>query len=591
MLQRTWREVIWIVLFIAAATTAKKRSLEGRQHWWDLAQNEILAALNVRENWNVAKNVILFLGDGMGVTVNTAGRIYKGQKKNMNGEEGFLTWERFPDAALLKTYNVDKQVPDSAATATAYLCGIKANYYTIGVDSSVKLGDCAAQKNTASHTPSILAWAQDAGKDTGFVTTTRVTHATPAALYAHTAHRAWECDSKLGLMGAGCKDIADQLVSEEPGKNIKLIFGGGRQNMGAPIGDPTPLTCVRKDGRNLVQEWLKHKTDQGKTAKYVTTTGEMNDVDVKNTDYLLGLFDNTHTPYEIDRKSGPSGTPSITEMTLKAIEFLEKGDEGYFLLVEGGRIDHALHETMAYRALEDLLAMDEAVEATLKHVDLEDTLVIVTADHSHVMTINGYPERGNNIIGLSGEFSEVDGLPYTTLMFTNGPGYNYSVVDGKAVRVDPSKQDIFDADFRYLSAVPTAPDNETHGGEDVAVWAAGPMSHLFHRTHEQNYVAHVMAYASCVGPNTGSKCQRPAHAKFTKGPIPNRPFEASGNPSILDQILANAQREQPSWDPHPGTRSSRRCPRFFSSCWKTTRTRSSRPSERKRLSPSRRTPK
>ncbi|XP_068235929.1 alkaline phosphatase, tissue-nonspecific isozyme-like [Palaemon carinicauda] len=271
----------------------------------------------------------------------------------------------------------------------------------------------------------------------GFVTTTRVTHATPAALYSHSANRNWECDSKLGEMGEGCKDIADQLVSENPGKNIKVIFGGGRQNLGATIGEPSNSTCSRKDNRNLVEEWLKHKTDQGKTAKYITTTSELNSLDVAGTDYTIGLFDNSHTPYEVDRNRDPSGTPSIKEMTLKAIELLKKEDDGYFLLVEGGRIDHALHDTMAQRALEELVAMDEAVEAALKVVNLEDTLVIVTADHSHVMTINGYPDRGNNIIGLSGEDSEIDKMPYTTLMFTNGPGYNYSVVDGEvSIQVD-----------------------------------------------------------------------------------------------------------------------------------------------------------
>ena len=80
-------------------------------------------------------------------------------------------------------------MPDSAATATAYLCGVKANYYTLGVDSEVKLNDCAAARNPIYHTPSILQWAQQAGKHTGVVTSTRITHATPAASYAHVPHR------------------------------------------------------------------------------------------------------------------------------------------------------------------------------------------------------------------------------------------------------------------------------------------------------------------------------------------------------------------------------------------------------------------
>lgn len=534
------RMTTWFLFFLAVSAQTQRGNFEARKHWWDLAQNELAAALNVRENWNVAKNVIMFLGDGMGITVNTAGRIFKGQKKGLNGEEGYLAWERFPNAALLKTYNVDKQVPDSAATATAYLCGVKANYYTLGVDSAVTLGDCAAARNPTYQTPSILQWAQEAGKHTGVVTTTRVTHATPASTYAHSAHRNWECDANLGQMGIGCKDIAEQLVTENPGRNIKVILGGGRQVFGAGLGPVTPTTCARGDGRDLTQEWLRQKSEEGSTARYVTNTGELNDVDIKETDYLMGLFDDSHTPFEVDRQGGPSGSPSLKEMTLKALEFLEKSDEGYFLLVEGGRIDHALHDNLARRSLEEIVAMDDAVTAALDVIDLEDTLILVTADHSHVMTINGYPDRGNDILGLVGDVSEVDGLPYTTLMFTNGPGYNYTTDGEKVLRHDPSTVDTRHVNYRPQAAVPMPPIAETHGGEDVGVWAAGPMSHLFHRTHEQHYVAHVMAYAACVGPSSGSNCERPAHAQFTRGPVPQRPSGGSASASSDDFVGAVA---------------------------------------------------
>ncbi|XP_063596573.1 alkaline phosphatase-like [Penaeus indicus] len=509
-----------VVVLLATSADTMRRKYEARKHWWDLAQNELAAALNVRDNWNVAKNVIIFLGDGMGITANTAARIFKGQKKGMNGEEGYLTWERFPNAALLKTYNVDKQVPDSAGTATAYLCGVKANYYTLGVDPEVTLGDCAAARNPIYHTPSILQWAQEAGKDTGFVTTTRVTHATPAALYAHSAHRNWECDGNLGQMGIGCKDIADQLVSENPGRNIKVILGGGRQSFGASTGPVNKDTCVRRDGRDLTREWLADKVQQGHSAAYVTNAGELASVDVDDTDFLLGLFSDTHVPFEVDRVNSPAGSPSLAEMAIKAIKFLQKSDNGFFLLVEGGRIDHALHDNLPHRALEEAVALDSAVAAALEEVDLEDTLVLVTADHSHVMTINGYPERGNDILGLTGDISKIDNMPYTTLMFTNGPGYNYTTDGNRVIRHDPRTVDTRHVNYRSQAAVPLPPISETHGGEDVAVWAAGPMAHLFHRTHEQHYVAHVMAYAACVGPSAGKRCERPSHATFTRPPVP-----------------------------------------------------------------------
>ncbi|XP_050718083.1 alkaline phosphatase-like isoform X2 [Eriocheir sinensis] len=488
-----------LLLLLLSFTCAPGNGLEGRQHWWNSARNELLEALHVRDNWNVAKNMILFLGDGMGVTANTAARIFKGQKRGRLGEEGYMAWERFPNAALLKTYNVDKQVPDSAGTATAFLCGIKTNYYVIGLDSSVPLGDCKASRNPTARTPSILQWAQEAGKDTGIVTSTRITHATPAATYAAVAHRNWECDS--AVVGQDCTDIAHQLVHDEPGRNIKVLLGGGRQTMGVPSDTVDATTCTRNDSRDLTQEWLTQKKSEGYKARYVTTGRELSHVDPDKIDFLMGLFHESHMPYEIDRVPGPSAPPTLKDMTLKALRLLQKSDEGFFLLVEGGRIDHALHDNLPHRAFEETVAMEDAVTAALKEVDLDETLVVVTADHSHVMTMNGYPDRGNDILGWVLENTTTDGLPYTTLMFTNGPGFNYSAVDGKVVRHDPSTVDTRHPDYRFQAAVPTLPIKETHGGEDVALWATGPMSHLFHRTHEQHYVAHAMAYAACIGPS------------------------------------------------------------------------------------------
>ncbi|XP_066940907.1 alkaline phosphatase-like [Macrobrachium rosenbergii] len=524
-----------LLLLPLLVTAMSQRPLEDRAHWWALAQNELAAALNVRDNWNVAKNVIMFLGDGMGITVNTAGRIFKGQKQNMNGEEGYLAWERFPNAGLLKTYNVDKQVPDSAATATAYLCGVKTRYYTLGVDSSVNVGDCAASKNPATHTPSILQWAQEAGKDTGFVTTTRVTHATPAALYAHTPQRRWECDGTLGDAGVGCKDIADQLVTENPGRNIKVIMGGGRHPMGAAFGASNAGSCLRRDGRDLTKEWLLDKTQRGFRARYVTNLAELATVDTDDTDFLMGLFDDSHVPFEVDRQGGPQGTPSLAEMSLTALKIFFTNLPNF--QVEGGRIDHALHNNMAHRAFEEVVAMDRAVNAILNEIDLEETLVIVTADHSHVMTINGYPDRGNDILGITGDFSEVDNKPYTTIMFTNGPGFNFTT-DGQNVSTETLnvKMNFFFFCLRIFYSTWTKAlilkhcvfrkiSKNLYSPLPLLTSPppTGPMSHLFHRTHEQHYVAHVMAYAACVGPSRGARCERPAHATITRGVSPPQP--------------------------------------------------------------------
>lgn len=120
---------------------------------------------------------------------------------------------------LYVSANCIYQVPDSAGTATAMFTGVKSNYYMLGLDSNAKFNDCDIARNEKSRLDSIVKWAQEAGKHTGVVTTTRVTHATPAALYAYSNHRDWECDSKIPPVFRDCiKDIARQLVEEEPAK-------------------------------------------------------------------------------------------------------------------------------------------------------------------------------------------------------------------------------------------------------------------------------------------------------------------------------------------------------------------------------------
>lgn len=505
----------WVLLVALAGQPALAQvypvpKLEDMAHWHQLGANDLQDAMfaATMHDWSIAKNVVIFVGDGMGITPSVAGRIYKGQRRDGTaGEEGYLAWERFPNMGLMKTYVLDQQVPDSAATATAYLTGAKANMYTLGVDHTVSQDQCMASLDPATWRSSVLKWAQEAGKNTGFVTTTRLTHATPAALYAHTANRDWECDASLGSHGHGCRDIAKQFVEDTPGRDINVALAGGRYVMGASKGVHSQWNCVRGDGRNLTQEWLRAKRAHGHTARYVTNTQDLLNTDYASTDYLLGLFADSHLDFEADRDRGPLGQPSLANMTRAAIKMLSKNmHKGFFLLVEGGRIDHALHETQPRRALEDVVALDDAVVEALSVLDLENTLIIVTADHSHVMTINGYSQRGNDILGVSDVVADVDQIAYTTLMFTNGHAYNYTWNGVNVTRPDPKTQNTTELGYKPLAAVPVT--YETHGGEDVAAYAIGPMSHLLHRVHEQSYLAHVMGFASCIGPYKDN-CERP----------------------------------------------------------------------------------
>ncbi|XP_067307996.1 alkaline phosphatase, tissue-nonspecific isozyme [Pseudorasbora parva] len=484
--------VLCFLLTLASMTSGSAEE-ENPEFWRSWAQNTLRSALGRKLNTNVAKNIVLFLGDGMGVTTITAARILKGQLQKRSGEETVMNMDTFPNVGLAKVYTVDFQIPDSAATATAYLCGVKTNLNTLGVSAAARNGVCRSQKG--NEVTSILKWAKDAGKSVGIVTTTRVQHATPAASYAHSASRTWYSDADLpaSAVTGGCMDIASQLLRNT---DIDVIIGGGRKYM-TPKGFPDPeypadlsAQGQRKDNRNLIDEWLSMK--EGKVARYVWNKTDFDAVDPEKTDYLMALFEPGDLRFDVERD--PSMDPSISETTEKAIQILKKNPKGFFLLVEGGRIDQGHHDSRASMALHEAVALDDAVARGLELTNEEETLTVVTADHSHAFTFNGYPFRGNSILGKSPIFAS-DFLPYTTLMYGNGPGHK--IIDNK--RPDIRHVDTADKDYVQQSAVPL--DSETHGGEDVALLARGPMAHLFQGVYEQNYIAHAMAYAACVGDN------------------------------------------------------------------------------------------
>ncbi|KAM8721071.1 hypothetical protein ACLKA7_007017 [Drosophila subpalustris] len=471
-----------------------------QQVWYDRGIDELKLALNRELNRRRAKNVVLFVGDGMGPNTVTAARIY-GFK-----EEGLLSWERFPHMGLLKTYCADKQVPDSFSTATALFGGVKVNYETGGVDANVPLGNCSASLNEANHVQTILNWAQVDGMRTGFVTTTRVTHATPAALYAHVPDRRWECEAGMTAeqQQQGCLDIARQLVEQSTGRQINVIMGGGRQmlvsNVSGTDADPLDTWAGHSaDGRNLIRDWAQYKANQGVSHAVVQNNAELRNLDGQNTDYVLGIFANGHLKYDHERDQGDEGMPSLSNMTLKALEVLGNSDKGYLLVVEAGMIDQAHHRGNARKALSEVLALNEAVQAVQAHLkakdQLDETLLIVTADHSHSLTINGHPERGADILGMAGN-SKTEGTPYTTL--TYGTSYKGFQVDPeKNQRQNPALSDTTDWEYTQQAAINT--NENLHGGSDVTIHARGAMSYLFHGVHEQSYVAHVISYALRIG--------------------------------------------------------------------------------------------
>ncbi|KAJ6656760.1 hypothetical protein lerEdw1_003091 [Lerista edwardsae] len=481
--------------------------------WRQHAQQTLRDALKLQElNTNVAKNIILFLGDGMGVSTVTAARILKGQLQNGTGEESLLEMDRFPFVALSKTYNTNAQVPDSAGTATAYLCGVKANEGTLGVSAAVTRSHCNTTKN--NEVTSILKWAKEAGKSVGIVTTTRVNHATPSAAYAHSADRDWYSDNEMPpeALQQGCRDIAWQLFDNIP--DIEVILGGGRKYMypkntsDVEYPDDEKSRGTRLDNRNLIHVWKERKPRE-KNAHYVWNRADLMGLELSQVDYLLGLFEPVDMMYELNRNHETD--PSLPEMVEAALKVLQRNPRGFFLLVEGGRIDHGHHEGKAKQALHEAVEMDRAIGLAGRMTSSQDTLTVVTADHSHVFTFGGYTPRGNSIFGLAPMQSDVDKKPFTSILYGNGPGYK--VVAGE--RENVSSVDFTDVGYQAQSAVPLR--LETHGGEDVAVFAKGPLAHLLHGVHEQNYIPHVMAYAACIGENK-DHCRRSSAPHTTAGP-------------------------------------------------------------------------
>ncbi|XP_037952656.1 alkaline phosphatase 4-like [Teleopsis dalmanni] len=445
----------------------------------------------------------------MGLTTITAGRIFKGQHlKQGYGEETMLSFDDFPYTGLAKTYNVDKQVPDSAGTATAMFCGVKTDYGAIGMDATRDPLNNATGKLT-----SILDWAQAAGKRTGLVTNTRITHATPASAYARSYHRDWECDTKVPSPSLGkYVDIARQLVENAPGNKLNVILGGGLSPMGASnktetgrvkFEGPSEDVCQRGDNRNLAREWLQME-GTNRTRFFVQTREQLEKLDLKKTEHLLGLFRNNHITYKIAKEEEE---PTLKEMTEAALNVLERGHKsnGYLLIVEGGRIDQAHHQNYARAAMYEVVEFDAAVEAALKLTNEEETLIIVTADHSHSVTLNGYPKRGADVLGFANKAK--DPLVYETISYANGPGYwdhlaneTRNVNESNIwIRLETLTQaERMSPTYRHMATIPVK--DESHGGEDVVVFANGPGSSLVRGVFEQNYLAYIMSYAGCFGP-------------------------------------------------------------------------------------------
>jgi alkaline phosphatase len=440
-----------------------------------------------------AKNIIFFLGDGMGPATVTASRIYK------VGEDGSLTMDTLERTARIRTYSNDAQTTDSAPSMAAYMTGVKMNNEVIsmssdtiarepGRDANGNLGinNCPATGNGTS-AQTILELAKAKGKAVGSITTTELTHATPAATYSHICNR----NAQYA--------IAAQAVPGGAGYNTALLDGvdvlmGGGRNHFTPY-DASSNKAGRADGRDLLAELAA----QGYTVAATRSAMLAAPVNKK----FIGLYSSkSHLEYELDRSATPplgegANQPSLAEMTVKAMELLSQNSNGYFLMVEGGRIDHALHGTNAKRVLVDTVAFDDAIKAALdkaKTTDptLANTLIVVTADHDHTLAFNGYAKRGNPILDINRSYADgqpgkdADGNTYTTLVFGNGP-------NRKDLRVNLDSATVLADNYLQETGVRLA--SETHGGGDVKLLATGAGAKAFKGTLENTKVFSLMKTA------------------------------------------------------------------------------------------------
>lgn len=455
--------------------------------WWLSGKKTLQQRININYRNNQAKNVILFIGDGMGISTITAARIFDGQSRGGSGEENVLSFELFPHLALIKTYSVDAQVADSASTASAMNTGVKTKFTAVNIWGEQPKDDCYGPEQNFPKT--IAEIAESIGLSTGIVTTDKVTYATPAAVYAHSPDRNWEDDASIPLKyrKKGCQDIAQQLINFPYGDGLDVIMGGGLESL-LPISEGGK----RLDNQNLIDLWKKNNPN----GKFINSASGLRDKSTRKADKLFGIFASHHMSYAVDKNEVQE--PTLAEMTSSAIDLLSKNSQGYFLMVENGHIDHAHHKNNAYRALSETQAFAIAIEETLAKVDLNETLILVTADHSHPLTMVGYPKRGNPILGnvkptgIKGGAKVIDGLavdsngnPYTTLGYRVGPKNKPDAA--RLANGNMAKN------YNQQSAIPM--ESGFHGGEDVALYATGPQSHLVGGVLEQNVIFHIITQA------------------------------------------------------------------------------------------------
>ncbi len=452
-----------------------------------------------------AKNVILFIGDGMTIAHRTAARILsKGLVEGRYGGE--LAIDDMPHMALVSTSGSDSVVTDSANSMSAYTTGHKSCVNAMGVY-------CARNKNTLEH-PRVETISEIVkrlrGLSVGAVTNTEIEDATPAGMVAHTRRR------------ADYNDIVKMFYDVKP----DVMMGGGTPNF-----LPKSADGKRTDDVNYITKF----TDAG--YKYVTTKTELEAA--KGAPKLLGLFNPVNIDGALDRFFLKKGTvakypdqPDLTDQVSAALDVLSKNDKGFVLMVESGRIDKYSHSLDWERSVYDTIMLDNAVKLAKEFASRRnDTLVIVVSDHGHPTAIVGtYDDDrpGQQLRDKLGVYNEsvvpnypapnaagypdrVDVSRRLAFVFGAFPDYcdtGHPYLDGENVPAVAGPEKTFVANEKYCNQpgaarrtgnLPLAANSGVHAADDVVLTAMGPGAELFHGRIDNTRVFRIMATALGLG--------------------------------------------------------------------------------------------
>jgi alkaline phosphatase len=465
--------------------------------------------------WNVygtpdgrlAKNVILLIGDGMSMAHRTAARMLsKGISQGTYGGE--LAMDDMPHMALVSTSGTDSIVTDSANAMTAYATGHKSCVNALGVY-------CASNRSTLGH-PNIETIAELAkrrlGMAIGVVTDTEIEDATPAGMVAHTRRR------------TDYDDIVRMFYWLQP----DVIMGGGGLNF-LPATDPRGK---RKDGENYIA-----KFEKAGYAFVDTATGLKAAAERPETNKLLGLFNDKNIDGALDRKFLKKGTvdtfpdqPDLTEEMRAALAVLSRGDKGFILMVEAGRIDKYSHSLDWERAVYDTIMFDNVVKMAKDFAAKDnDTLVIVVPDHAHPVSIIGtYDDsKGEQLRDrlqtyaaagfpnypapdAEGYPGKVDVTRRLAMVFAAYPDYcdpgkPYLEGENQPTSAPEGEKQIANEVYckpgaaRKIGNLPFTARNGVHAADDVVLTAMGPGADILHGRVDNTFVFRAMARALGLG--------------------------------------------------------------------------------------------